>query len=476
MKNVIRSLCLLLLIGAEATCRTASAAEDEVDRKLESARNLTGHLVRSHSRDLVMQPIGSIRNLLFYTSTAVSGLVKDTALDAVLLPRVSDNVPPLATGPGMDLKQWESDLDRMTGRPGSSGRLELLVDGEAFFDRLVEEIEAAESSIRIRTYIFDNDDVALAIADRLKVRAREIPVSVLLDGVGTWGGALIESPTIPENHEGPVSVAAYLREDSRIDVGVTGNAWLMGDHTKTFVFDDAVAFLGGMNIGREYRHDWHDLMVELTGPVVEELSLDSRRARARHRWGEFAAFQRIERYPVASGPDDVPLRLLYTQPHDAEIYRTQLAAIQRSQRYIYIENAYLADDQVLYELIKARGRGVDVRVVAPNRPDSELMNRSNLVALNLLTEHGVRVYLYPGMTHVKAAIYDGWASLGTANFDKLSFKVNKEVNVATSDPMVVDALRREVFERDFRISRELTEKQPVQFADHVYERIVDVVL
>ena len=32
------------------------------------------------------------------------------------------------------------------------------------------------------------------------------------------------------------------------------------------VIDNRVAFLGGMNIGREYRYDWHDLMVEVKGP------------------------------------------------------------------------------------------------------------------------------------------------------------------------------------------------------------------
>jgi cardiolipin synthase len=64
------------------------------------------------------------------------------------------------------------------------------------------------------------------------------------------------------------------------------------------------------------------------------------------------------------------------------------------------------------------------------------------------------------MSHVKAAIYDGWACLGSANFDKLSFRVNKELNLGVSDAGFVDVLRREVFAADMALSVELTEPLP----------------
>ena len=438
---------------------------------------LARHLLRSHSRDLLLAPVSSLGGLALYLTTAGGSLIKDTVLDTVLVPSLDGPPPALAVdAPGMDLVAWEQELDRITGRPATEGSVEILVDGKAFFERLDAEIEVAQSSIRFRTYIFDNDDVAVAVADRLKRRAEEIPVEVLVDGIGTWGGALIESPTLPADHLGPVSVVDYLRADSRVAVRAVGNPWLTGDHTKSFVFDDSVALLGGMNIGREYRHDWHDLMVALKGPVVTQLATDAKRASARQRWGDFSLLADIDVAAVPAGSAPVSVRLLYTRPYDAEIYRAQLAAIRGARQHIFIENAYLGDDLILYELIRARRRGVDVRVVVPNRPDSELMNRSNAVAVNTLTEHGVRVYLYPGMTHVKAAIYDGWVCLGTANFDRLSFRVNREVNIATSAPEVVAAVRREIFERDFQVSAELTRAQPVQFADYLYERIVDVAL
>ena len=114
----------------------------------------------------------------------------------------------------------------------------------------------------------------------------------------------------------------------------------------------------------------------------------------------------------------------------------------------------------MYELAKARHRGVDVRVIMPVEGDTGIMNKSNVIAANTLLEHGVRVYIYPGMSHVKAAVYDGWACLGSANFDKLSLRVNKELNLGISDPGFVETLRRDVFEADMAASVELTEPLP----------------
>ena len=114
------------------------------------------------------------------------------------------------------------------------------------------------------------------------------------------------------------------------------------------------------------------------------------------------------------------MRPLRTATGQVEIYRAQLEAINRARSYIYIENAYFGDDMILRALIRARQRGVDVRVIVPAENDSGIMQTSDQVIGNQLLENGARVYVYPGMTHVKAAIYDGWACLGSANFNKMS--------------------------------------------------------
>ncbi len=168
-----------------------------------------------------------------------------------------------------------------------------------------------------------------------------------------------------------------------------------------------------------------------------------------------------------------PIRVLHTKPGDAQIYRTQLAAIRAARRYIYIHNPYFSDDEFLVELLRARRRGVDVRVVLSTRGDSPAMNRSNILAANALFRRGVRVYLYPGFSHVKAAIYDGWACLGSANLDKMSLRVNYELNLATSHGSAVQALKRELFEPDFERSTEMTRLFEERWTYYLSEMLAD---
>src|SRR5208283_1658799 len=119
------------------------------------------------------------------------------------------------------------------------------------------------------------------------------------------------------------------------------------------------------------------------------------------------------------------------------------------RRFIYIETPYFDDDSSLRALIRARQRGVDVRVVFPARNDSGVMQVNNALVAGDLVRNGIRVYAYPGMTHVKAAIYDGWACLGSANLEKMSLRVSQELDVAFSDPAAVNRLKRDLFETDF---------------------------
>ena len=103
---------------------------------------------------------------------------------------------------------------------------------------------------------------------------------------------------------------------------------------------------------------------------------------------------------------------------------------------------------------------MDVRIILPLRGDSGLINRSNAIAANKMLANGVRVYIYPKMSHVKGAVYDGWACLGSANFDALSLEVNRELNIATAHAPVVEELVQRVFLADMEKSAELTEPFP----------------
>lgn len=434
-----------------------------------------GHLAQSHLGGLVVRPVTSVFRLLFVAKDAVVETVKPSWLVTL------DNqpIPDLYEGPGMDLAAWEQELNAITNREATRGEIDLLIDGAEFFTRYIDVLSTAKKSISVRTYIFDNDDFAEQIGILLRRRSEEgVDVKVLLDGLGTIMATGAADESMPENFVPPASVREFLENDSDLSVRQAKNPWLAGDHVKTTIVDNKIAFTGGMNIGREYRYTWHDMMMELRGPAVDILNREFRDA-----WvhagvtGDFGLFFHKLK-PNRKYADEIgeSFRVLFTKTGNAEIFRSQREAIRNAKGYIYIENAYFTDDAMLYELAKARKRGVDVRVILPLVGNHGPISRSNILAANAMLEQGIRVYLYPGMSHVKAAIFDGWACLGSANWDKLSFRVNKELNIATSNPTIVNELRQRLFEADFNKSVELTEPFPSRWSDHLVEIVADYLL
>lgn len=465
--------------GMTDAVSTGETPTDAFSRSANLTAGLVGSMLKTYTTDPLLRPVSTVKSFGFLVKNSVSDFSRRLYINAVGLPAArASPIPLLSSGAGMDLEHWEHQLDRITGSKSSMGTLEFLIDGEEFFPALIEEIESAQDSIQLRTYIFDNDDFAVRIADLLRRRSQDVEVTVLMDGIGSVTGASVVPVSQPESHVAPGSIARYLEMDSRVRARELTNPWFRGDHAKVAIIDRKVAFLGGMNIGREYRYDWHDLMVRMEGPVVEDLARDADRAWEQSGpMGDLAGlFSRGDRTEEPESAQGYPVRLLYTTAEDSQIYRAKVAAIRRARQYIYIENPYFSDDVILYELIKARRRGVDVRFIISQRGDMPLMDMSNVEAINRMLANGIRVFTYPGMAHSKAAIIDGWLTAGSANLDHLSLRVNDEVNVATSHPTAVNALREHLFERDFEASTELTEPLPAQLSHWLAEVVADVFL
>jgi cardiolipin synthase len=429
--------------------------------------------------DPLIRPVSTASALFSLSVKSVGGFLKRNTINAISF-RVMENtpIPALSYAPAMDLTTWEKDLDEIVRNKASMGSIDYLVDGEEYFARLIESIASAEQEIDLRTYIFDNDDVGVKIADLLKSKSEKLDVRILVDGLGDLFATNLDSESMPEDFELPGSISSYLEQDSNVRVRKQSNPWLTGDHVKTTIIDQKLAFIGGMNIGREYRYDWHDLMMAVEGPIVKQLRFEFDKAWDKSSFiGDLGWLGRnMQGYDKEMDGEGYPIRVLSTNIHNSEIYRAQVEAIRRARSYIYIENAYFSDDTVLYELARARRRGVDVRVIMPSSNDSGTMDLSNDVAINRMLRNGIRVYAYPGMTHVKAAVYDGWACLGSANFDKLSLQINKEINLGTSHPEAVNRLLNRVFIPDFAKATELHEAKPIRWTHHLAEFISDEML
>ena len=362
--------------------------------------------------------------------------------------------PPPAPGS----PEFEHLLDKRGFPRAESGSLKWLIDGPGFFTEIEHQLAAARHSVDVQMYIFDNDDIGVRYADTLKRGSAEVPIRVLFDDLGsTFAWTSPPKTPGPPGFVPPSDMEEFLTSGtSRIRVRRTINPWLVCDHTKLLVFDGHTAMLGGMNIGREYFSEWHDLMVRVEGPVVATLARDFNRSwRKAGPLGDFGLFRKPAAFrrpgPVTSG---IPIRVLRTDPGEGrhEIVEAMLLAIRSARRRVWIENPYFASEAISAACADAARRGVDVRVILPNAGDSVIMDAGNLATARGLIAAGAKVHRYPRMTHMKVMLCDDWASVGSANLDTLSLRINRELNIAFSQHEAVWTLERAVFHPDFKIS------------------------
>ena len=447
----------LLLLFSPACSSLQSNASRSTESLPQASGTMTGtgHLAASAFRATALaalrQPGTTLRTglavLWHRPQEVVTGNLPVEEIVAAPLPEEAPGTP-----------EFEALLDRKGMPRRSSGSVSWLVDGPGFFTELDRQLAAARHSIDLQFFIYDNDDVAVRYSDELKRRAEDVPVRVLFDDLGsTFAHTAAPETPGPRGFMPPPDIARYLKAESKVRVRRSLNPWLVCDHTKLLVFDQRTAILGGMNMGREYYSEWHDLMVKAEGPVVGSLAREFNRAwRKAGPFGDFALFQspRSVRTPEPR-PGDIPLRLLRTDSAKGQthVLESTLLAIRAARKRIWIENPYFAHDETARALEAAARRGVDVRVILPSRGDSTIMDAGNLATARGLIRAGGKVYRYPRMTHMKVAIFDGWAHIGSANLDTLSLRINRELNLAFSDPEAIRELERQVFLPDFRSSR-----------------------
>ncbi len=461
-------LCRVVLLLASmglAACGSIEKNHRSAMRDGSGGFDLPGQqIVKTFTRSTVgatlKAPLSSTRTGVIMLTDRTYTLVRGSLPEVRLRDGASMHLPTHAGG-----AQFESYLDQQGFAPRTTGQVTYLVEGSKFFPELRERIQQAEHSVDIQTYIFDNDQFALGIANELKTKSRDVPVRVYFDALGSE----VSSAKPPESEgddgqRGP-AMHRYLEQDSRVQVRRFYNPWLVADHTKLHIIDGRVAYVGGINIGREYLDHWHDLMARIEGPVVADLSrvFESRwrRESPLRNYGLGWLVRHGRTQPRVNDRDasrDVPLRLLITDTSigKREILKATLIAIRSADRRVWIETPYFSSDEITAELVAAVHRGVDVRVVIPGKNDTEIMQAVNYASLERVVKAGGSVYQYPGMTHLKALVCDDWATFGSSNYDTLSLRINRELNLASSHPDVVEGLVRKVFLPDFKKSRRLS--------------------
>lgn len=341
----------------------------------------------------------------------------------------------------------------------------LHTDGSDALRALEDLIDEARHTIDVLMFEWEDDDLGQRIAAKLAEKAGPaVRVRLLADG----GSNLVFAQTESGCAGAANRVLCELANHTHVEVVRVRNAFARFDHRKLVVVDGQTAWTGGRNFMRRAFFEDHDISVTLSGPLVNQLQ-----QRFDECWNEQGggSYQRHvpARTDVAFAPYNAWGKLIETAPGHHQLQHALYQAVDEARHHVWVENVYFTDGRLAYKLAQARRRGVDVRVVLTVQCNSTPVNRATRVLANRLLAAGVRVCLYPGTTHVKAAAVDGcWAYIGTANFDALSLRHNRELGIALGAGPAITELE-ETLARDCRDEWELREPLPVTAVDYACE-------
>lgn len=167
-----------------------------------------------------------------------------------------------------------------------------------------------------------------------------------------------------------------------------------------------------------------------------------------------------DRYYDAESAGHVGMQIVSSGPDSdyEQIKHGYIKMIMSAKDYVYIQTPYfIPDDSLLDALRVATLSGVDVRIMIPNKPDHPFVYWATYSYIGELLDAGAKVYIYEnGFLHAKMIIVDSKiASVGTANIDVRSFRLNFEVNAFLFNETIAEMLVDE-FEKDMDHVTELT--------------------
>ncbi len=338
--------------------------------------------------------------------------------------------------PGLDENPNYVAMERLAQTPLLRGNdVTLLVDGDATFNSVVAGLAQARSYALVQFYIVHDDGLGRRLkAAMIECAGRGVPVYFLYDEVGSAG--------LPKTYLEELEAAGVRQSKFNTTQGAHNRFQLnFRNHRKNVVVDGRVAWIGGHNVGDEYLGldpkigHWRDTHVRVEGPAAQVAQMSfladwywAMRTIPDVSWEPRAA---------ASGAD-VPAMILAMSPTDdfetAELFF--MHAIDAARERLWIATPYFVPDEgIMMALELAAMRGVDVRIIVPDKSDNPLADLAARYYASQLAGRGMRFYRYTdGFPHQKVLLIDQQvASVGTANFDNRSFRLQFEINAIIVD-------------------------------------------
>lgn len=331
-------------------------------------------------------------------------------------------------------------------------RIELLIDGEATFDSILAGIAGARDYVLFQFYMIHDDELGRQVKDALIERAQAgVRVFVLYDEIGSSG---LPQAYVTDLQDAGVKVSSF-----RPNRGWRNRFQLnFRNHRKIVVVDGKSSWIGGHNVGDEYLgrdpefSPWRDTHLRIDGTAAIQLQA----VVFRDWYWATREIPALDWQPAPAEDADTPVMILPSAP-SRQLEAVGLmftTALNSARERIWISAPYFVPDEgVMKALYLAALRGVDVRIITSEKPDSLPVHLAAFHYIRYLRDTGIRFYAYsPGFLHQKVMLVDDdFATVGTANFDNRSFRLNFEVTAAVAEREFA-AQMAEMFERDFENS------------------------
>ena len=331
----------------------------------------------------------------------------------------------------------------------TANRAELLIDGEATFDSILAGIAEAKKYVLVQFYMFHDDGLGRRMQQAMIERAEAgVRVCMLYDEIGSKG--------LPESYLDRLRAAGVEVSSFKPTQGKRNRFQLnFRNHRKMVVVDGVTGWVGGHNVGDEYLgldpqfSPWRDTHVRLEGPMVTQLQAViisdwywATRELPDVNWQpEAAEGGGMEAMIIASAPTQrlETAGLLF------------VTALNSAKERIWLSAPYFVPDEAVMKALElAALRGLDVRIITSGKADSLPVHLAAFHYIEQLRDLGIKFYAYkPGFLHEKVMLIDDNVStVGTANFDNRSFRLNFEVTAFIADEGFAGEMER-MFEADF---------------------------
>ncbi len=338
-------------------------------------------------------------------------------------------------------------------------KVDIFDDGHEKFDALIHDILCAKTNIHIQYYIFRLDHLGNRILKALIKQAKKgVKVRLLYDEMGSRG--------VHKRH-----FKELLAVGGEVEVFFPSIFPLINprmnyrNHRKLVIIDGRVGYIGGFNVGDEYLGldkkfgYWRDTHLRIEGSAVHPLQ-----TRFLLDWNQASDKKDLEYeddyFPTITRKGEVGMQIVSSGPDSdwEQIKSGYLKLINIAKKHIYIQTPYFIPDDSFMDAVRiACLSGIDVRIMIPNKPDHMFVYWATYSYVGELIKAGAKIYIYEnGFLHTKMVVIDDEAcTVGTANIDSRSFKLNFEVNAFIYDRAISRQLGQ-MFERDMLYCSHLT--------------------